>query len=86
MIYFETPEQAEAISLARKIPIMTLALPSEKDCFSVTQLEELSAIKLGMIFRQNDREELKPLLDYFQDYFMQHQHDFLPMRFLTSDL
>lgn len=86
VIYFETPEQAEAISLARKIPIMTLALPSEKDCFSVTQLEELSAIKLGMIFRQSDREELKPLLDYFQDYFMQHQHDFLPMRFLTADL
>ena len=86
MIYYETPEQAEAISLARKIPIMTLALPSEKDCFSVTQLEELAAIKLGRICRDKDREELKPLLDYFENYFMRHPNDFLPMRFLTADL
>ena len=72
-IYFETPEQAEALSLAQKIPIMTLAFPSEKDCFSVALLKE-------------DQAELEPLLNYFRAYFIRHQQDFLPLKPLISNM
>lgn len=68
-IYFETPEQAEALSLAQKIPIMTLAFSSEKDCFSVALLKEVPSVKLGMIFRKKDQAELEPLLELFSRLF-----------------
>ena len=85
-IYFETPEQAEALSLAQKIPIMTLAFPSEKDCFSVALLKEVPSVKLGMIFRKKDQAELEPLLNYFRAYFIRHQQDFLPLKPLISNM
>lgn len=85
-IYFETPEQAEALSPAQKIPIMTLAFPSEKDCFSVALLKEVPSVKLGMIFRKKDQAELEPLLNYFRAYFIRHQQDFLPLKPLISNM
>ncbi len=76
VLFFDTPQQAEAISLAQKIPILTLSFPSETSLFSIAMLEQLPQVRLGLVYRKKDQVWLGPLLNYFQEYFHIRQKQF----------